>query len=327
MLTFMACRLLSGQPAVENVKASLAVHQLALFKWDIPGGVTYRQVPGANLGAVSFSGMGKKKTVFLCNSTSEIVILGNRKSNVIGRFSVSFAPRDFVLDKKRFYVLSEYKMDIYDERGKNTGTVNFSRVITGVERMVRYNDSSYLILPSGNSLLFEHGGRSIEPKEYEGWMTGSGIRVKTAMIGDNTFRITVLMKNGSIWEKSFTENKKIAGVYVAGASDNRIFIDLQTFLSENPVKVERKIISLKVKGKGIQGRRSEIEVPGMYYVLSNKDVHVTTEGKLFQMVSSPAGIFVFSLTESKHKKSRDENYPEYLQKTRYHFNDHLMNTD
>lgn len=327
LLMVMACRLLSGQGGTENVKATLSVYQLAFFKWDNPEGVTYRQVPGANLGAVSFTCMGKNKTAFLCNSTSEIVILGNRKGNSIARFPVTFAPRDFILDKNRFYVLSEFKMEIYDESGKNTGTVNFDRSITGVERMARYNDSSYLLLPSGNSLLFESGGRNIEPKEYEGWITGSGIRVKTAITGDNKFRITVFMKNGQRVEMSFSENKKIAGVYVAGASDRRIFIDLQTFLSENPVKVERKIISMKMNGKELQGGGAEIKVPDVYYVLSNKDVYATADGKLFQMISSPLGIFVFSLSETKHKKNRDYNYPLYLQRNSYHFNDHLMNAE
>ena len=85
----------------------------------------------------------------------------NADGKRIKNFPVAFAPRDFSYDKNKFYVLTEYKIDVYDESGKTINSFDFNRKYVGVERIARYNNSTYLILPSGNSLLVESNNQSV----------------------------------------------------------------------------------------------------------------------------------------------------------------------
>ncbi len=296
------------------------VKHVCALKWNSPQGISYKQVPGANLSATSFEILSNNRIAFLCNSSNEIVIVNAIDGRIIKRFPVSFTPRDFSYDKNMFYVLSEYKIVVYDENGMTINSFDFNRKFVGVERIARFNNSTYLILPSGNSLIVESNNRAVEPKEINGCITASRSQVATKLIGNNNYSVTMTSLSDSKFETMFQTDKKIAGVFVVGTTRNRIIIDVQTYITENPIRVERKIVSIEIDTFKIGKIIAEIKVPDVYYVLSNKDITLSSNGVLYEMITAPEGVFVYSISESK----AGNNYPNFLTNKTYHFNDHLL---
>jgi len=315
------------QEAVNPVKPTKAVpnfniSQLSASEWNTPLGLPYSQVPGANLGPTSFVIMDESRIAFLCNSTSEIIITNKSTGKSIEKFKVTFAPRDFVYDKGNFYVLYENKVIAYDEKGSEIAKYQIPGEYQGVEKLMRNHDATYLLLPSGNSLLIENSGTPVNPVEYNGVITGTGQFITTRITGNNTYAIKVLYSKNRTFEKTFTTDKKVAGIFVTGATDDRIILDVQTFISENPVSVKRAIASVEMNKNGLGSFVNSSEVPDCYYVISNRDFYVTDNGNIYNMMTTPEGVFVFSLTETKSDKT--PGYPSSIAETKYHSNDNLI---
>lgn len=304
---------------------SYSISQISFSKWNTPTGIPYNQVPGANLGATSFQILDKNRIVFLCNSTGEIIIINNLTGESIQKFQVSFAPRDFVYENGIFYVLSEYEVTLYDEIGNEVKKYPFPTIYNGIKRLIRYNGSTYLLLPSGNSLMIETLGDVIKPREYQGIITSTGQFARTQITGNYSYSIIISTSKNKTFENSFTTDKKVAGIFIVGSTKNRVVIDVQTFISENPITIERIITSINLNNNGLGAIISSIKVPDCYYVISNKDFYVSEKGEIYNMMTSPQGIFVFSLTETKTEKAK--GYPSSLVDSNFHTNDHLIKLD
>lgn len=315
------------QKEVNKPISKYNISQISMSKWNTPKGITYSQVPGANLGATSFQIIDKNHIAFLCNSTDEIVITDKSSGESTKRFQVSFAPRDFIYENGIFYVLSEYEVTEYDENGNVIKKCPFPNSYQGVERLMRNNDATYLLLPSGNSLMIENCGTPIEPVEYDGIITGIGQFIKTQITGNNSYSIKITFSKNQTFEKTFTTEKKVAGVFVVGAADNRIVLDVQTFISENPIAVERTITSIELNKNELGAIMTSTIVPDSYYVISNKDFYVSETGIIYNMMTSPQGVYVFLLSDSGSKSEKAKGYPSSLTDTQYHSNDHLIKID
>ncbi len=302
-----------------------SVEQVNFIKWDPDFGIPYNQVPGANLGSTSFAILDENRMAFLCNSTAEIVTTDKTNPNVITKFKVCVAPRDFIFDNDHFYVLSEDQVIVYDIHGNEGAHFSFPKNYIGVERLTRQNNNTYLLLSSGNSLKVESAGRSMIPEESKGGISKQGSYILARLNGNSSFQLTIKMKNGITYNKLLYADKKVAGVFVVGTTENRIVLDVQTFVSENPITVERHIVSVDYNESGINGIVKSIRIPDCYFVLSNKDFLLTENGTIFNMVTSPEGVYVFKLTEENAKKS--SGYPLSLLQNKYHFNDHLLKVD
>jgi hypothetical protein len=306
-------------------KVSLNVQQLSASKWNTPDGIPYRAVPGFNFGAISFEVLGGNQVAFLCNASNEVIITDEAKGTVLTRFPVPPAPRDFVYDNGFFYVLNAHLVSVYDAKGNLSRTISFPAAYTGVERLTRFDKGTYLLLPDGNCLKIESDGNSMEAKEYPGWITAAGFSVITKLSGSNSYSFAVITSDGKRFEKSVTTNGRTAGVYVVGATASRIYLDVQTFVSESPIRVQRNIVSLELRPAGIGEMLAGIQVPDCYYVLSNNDFHVASNGSILNMVTAPQGLYVYALTELQTKDAK--GYPDFLKTLNYHFNDHLMQVD
>ena len=137
--------------------------------------------------------------------------------------------------------------------------------------------------------------------------------------------IKVIQPNGKSFSKEFVAGKKVAGVFIIGITTNRVVLDVQTFISENPVSVDRYIVSVDLQKDDLGAIIGSIKVPDCYYVLSNKEFSVSPDGNILNMVTSPNGAYIFSLTETKSNLSL--GYPASLTTTKYHFNNHLIEMD
>ena len=299
-------------------------HNVSLIsrtEWNDNDGLSYKQVAGANLGATSFAPIDKNETAFLSDATNEIITINNINGKAFRKFKVLFAPRDFVYDPPYFYVLTEDRVAVYNQIGKEIRKYLLPGSLVGVERLSRYNKATYLLLPSGNSLEIERNGNLIEPKEHAGWITSCGMYIKTQLNGNNSYSVRIITPNGNL-EKNFTTEKKLAGVFVVGANLTRIVLDMQFYISENPISVERRIVSIKKNKNGFGDIIADTKVPDCYYVLSNKDFYLADDGRIYNMLTAPTGMFVFSLREASSTISK--GYPTALNTIQYHFNNHLL---
>ncbi len=311
----------SSSPATDMHKG-YSVKPVTLTKWEPQSGLVYKEVQGANLGTTSFEMMQNNKTAFLSDASNEIVIVDDWTGSVVNRFPVSFAPRDFVYYGGKFYVLNENTVTVYDATGTTVNTISFPSSYVGVMRLTRYNNATYLLLPSGNCVKVEANGASVDPVGYKGWITSVGDFVGTRLAGGNNYELKIVSANGSSYQKTFTADKKVGGVYIVGATADRIYLDVQTYISESPVKVERNIVAIELNKGGLGNVLADVKLPDCYYVLSDKDIEVVESGKLLNMVTTPQGVQVFSLTETEADKA--QNYPASLLAVKYHFNDHLV---
>ena len=321
---FSVCLSLNAQTQIAPI--SLSVKELSLTKWDPQEGIIYKQVPGANLGATSFEVMNSNQIAFLCNSTSEIVVIDKASGKAIKKFNVSFAPRDFSYSNGFFFVLTENQVIKYDIAGNEINRFPIPNGYDGVERLTRFNNATYLLLPSGNTLMIESDGHSIVSDEKEGWITGSGNFVTTRITGYNSYSIKVTTDDHKSYEKVFTTDVKVAGVFVIGSTNSRVVLDVQTFISENPISVERMIVDIDLNNYGLGSIVAQTKVPDCYYVLSNKDFSLMQDGTVYNMITSPQGVFIFSLTDARMllKTQNIQGYPSSIIDTKYHFNDNLM---
>lgn len=305
--------------------AALDVKQVTTSKWNTQDGVPYAQVPGVNLGAISFEVLSGTEVAYLSAASNEMLVADANSGSVMKKFPVLFAPRDFAYDNGNYYVLNADKVEVYDNNGAFVKSILFpNNKYTGVERIARYNNSTYLLLPDGNSLLIESNGMPAAFKEYEGWITSSGSFVATKITGNNTCSFTVITANGNRFVKNITTDKPAAGIYVTGATANRVYIDVQTYITGNPISVERKIVEYEITANGIGKEVSVTRVPDCYYVLSNNDFHLAANGTLLNMVTAPQGVYVFTLSENK---SATATYPDFITAQKYHFNDHMLKVD
>ncbi len=301
------------------------VTEIAFFKWNGQEGIPYIQVPGANLGTTSFEIIDEVSTAFLCDATSEIIIQSN-KGIPQYRFPVLFSPKDFLYENDMFFVLGEKEVDVYSSKGLERNKILFPMEFFGrANRIVRFNNSTYLLLASGNSLKIEEGGKAINSQEFEGWITNDGTIIITKVMGDNSYSVKVIKSNGVFLNKVFFTDKKTAGVFVIGSNENRIYLDVQKFLSESPITIGRDIVSIGYNENKFDTIPCTIRMPDMYYVLSNKEIILNKYGNILNMITAPDGVHVFSLIETKSKTV--DNYPEALITQKYHFNNHLLHVE
>ena len=314
----------AGTLNAQNRTYGWNVQQVSTTAWNSQDGIPYVEVPGANLGATSFQLLDGSKIAFLSNATNEIIITDKTSGKVINKFPVLFAPRDFVFDKGFFHVLNESYVFVYNENGAEVNNFQIPASCLGVERLAHFNGATYLLLPSGNSFKIESGGNAVA-EETQGWITSSGNFISTKLNGRNSYSATIITSGGMKFEKTFSTNKNTAGVYVVGSTATRIYLDVQEFISESPISVERKLISVELNANGLGNIISSVKMPDCYYVLSNKELYAAADGAVFNMVTSPQGIFIFSLAETKSDKAKE--YPASVTSVKYHFNDHLVQVD
>lgn len=314
-----------NKEVVRKSSLEFNISQLSLSEWNTQTGIPYSQVPGANLGATSFQIIDQNRIAFLCNSTSEVIITNKSTGKSIKKFKVSMAPRDFVYESDKFYVLSEYEVTVYDETGNELIKYPFPMAYQGVERLIRFNDATYILLPEGISLMVENCGTPIEPTKYKGIITGNGSFITSQITGNNSYLIKVSFSDKISQEKTYTTDKKIAGVFVIGTTENRVILDVQTFITENPIAVERTITSIELNKNELEAIVTTTIIPDSYYVISNKDFYVSETGIIYNMMTSPQGVYVFSLSEIKSEKA--QGYPSSLTDNQYHSNDNLIKID
>ncbi len=310
------------QSSLSSLKKGYTVKELCSTPWDNANGFRYKKVAGANLGVTSFELMDNNRIAFLSDASDEIIITEKSNGKALGRFSVGNIPRDFVYDKGNFYVLFENTVIVYDETGKTLRKIAYPNSLKGVERITRYNNYTYLLLPSGNSVQIEPASGESAIEAYKGWITSSGIFISGMLNGANSYKVQVVTADGKHHEKIFATTLKTAGVYVVGATPNKVILDIQTYINESPIQVERHLVSIELGSEGLGNIISDIKVPDCYYVLSNKDVTLSSDGAIFNMVTTPQGVCLFSLTETEMQKA--QNYPPSLLAAKYHFNDHLL---
>lgn len=315
---------LYGFNNAQNQQKSLAkkgfdVNKVFQKQWNTSQGLTYLKVQGANLGVTSFEEMDNNKVAFLSDASNEVIVTEKASGKTVSKFSLPGVPKDFAYDNGSFYVLFDNSIAVYNESGKTVSTLPVSNGFENAAKITRYNNATYLLLASGNSVKV--GGKSAQT-EVTGWITSGGSYVYSEITGDNSYKIQVTNSKGRTFEKNFTTPLTTAGVFVVGATKNRVVLDVQTYISQDPIIVERHLITVELTAKGLGSIISDVKVPDCYYVLSNNDFDVAADGSVLNMVTAPEGLHLFSIKETEVKDTK--NYPASIANKKYHFNDNLV---
>jgi hypothetical protein len=295
------------------------ISKISVVKWSDSLGIPYTKGPGIALGATSFAPLDSVRTAYLCNSSDEIIITNRASGKIITRFNVTSSPRDFVFENSLFYVLSENSINVYSETGVLISKESIPSSIKGVTKLARFNSTNYLLYPSGNSIIIDSNLISQEL----GWATESGKNILTEIIGDNSFKVAVLAENKIVKQRIYSSIQNVAGIFVIGATKNKIVLELQKYISESPVSIERSI--LEIENSQLMPILYQTIIPKVYYTQANKDFILSTNGEVVQMISAPNGLYIFSL---RGKLTKEKNtYPTSIFSSNYHFNDHLIKVD
>jgi len=306
--------------------SGFSVMQIAFLPWDETAGLPWRQVPGANLGVTSFEIIDSETLAFLADATHEIIVYNLVKQNITGRIPVESAPRDFVYNSEMFYVLFDGKIISYGLDGKETLIERLPPELQGIMRIYYRDGETMLLHPSGNSLKFSKPSKSRVIEEIEGWPVNNHLSVKAGITRSKSFKLTWVSEGDKSVGTIIHTPEKPAGVFVIGKTGNDLALDVQSWISENPVSVKRELVFIKMNQDHLGEVRHRIRVPDQYYVLTNKDFTIDSEGHLYHMIASPEGVFVFKITDAEPGSVPDD-YPGFLKRKKYHFNDHLMKVD
>ena len=324
-LPLLALSLLFAVSGFCQQKVNWDVKQITAKTWTSPDGLPYTRGPGVNLGVTSFQIIDDARIALLNNAASEITLVSSKDNSIIDRLPVAFSPRDFVYDNGLFYVLYSREIVAYTIAGSEKARYPFDGRYMGTERLTRYNNATYLLLPSGNCCMVQSDNESLKTtREYEGWITPTGNFIATKISGA-TYSVKVITPQGKTFTRTFVTNNKAAGAFVVGCTANRVTLDIQTFLSEAPVSVERLIVSIELTDNGIGDIVNSKQALNCYYVLSNMDWIVKPDNTVYNMVTAPDGLHIFSLKENTSATVND--YPPALLKMRYHFNNNLVKVD
>ena len=317
---FLLLGLLHTTTAQRN---TFSVEEVTHLNWgNNPQKVHYAQLPGFNFGVTSFEVIDNNRIAFLSNSSHEIIIADAQKNEISYRFTVKPFSRDFIYENGLFYVLKNYNVTIYNTQGETINSIDYSRDILGVVKITRFNNETYLILPSGKSVKIESNGNEVTSEETKGVITEKGNLVSSYISGTNTYTILFSNSEKRTIENTFTTNEKVAGIFFVGQTENTLIFDLQTYLSESPISVKRELIEISI-GDGLQGLNT-IDIPTMYFVSTKKDFEVTSQGNIYHMITAPKGVYVFKLNSSPNIQI---GYPEYITSKEYHYNNHLIHVD
>ena len=309
----------------DSTMHQLNVTEVCKSPWNTPTGIPYAQGPGYNQGITSFAPLEDNKVAYLSGATSEILIVNCNTGQINSRFAVPFAPRDFVYDNGTFYVLSEYLLSMFTVTGLKISDIKYSTEFVGVERIERANNETYLQLPDGSSIAIESDGKPIQRNKKFGWVSRDGSRSYLSLVtGTNSYSVEYDRTDGTSAIQKFTSDKKVAGLYFLGTSNGEVWIDLQTYIAEVPIRIERTLIGIDFSGT--PKIVSSIALPNIYYVFTNRDIIANPKG-VFDLVTAEDGVHLFLLNHVTNAKSHINGYPKSLLDHSYHYNDHLMQVD
>jgi len=302
-------------------KSNINVIPVCSTSWNTPVGLDYITGVGLNHGATAVQPVDETTIAYLCDGSSKIYLVNTLNGQTITSFDVAQSPTDFVYEDSTFYVLQDFNIIIYNSIGEELSIVSFPSKYSGVMRITRYSGITYLLLPNGNSIGVERNGLPFETKEITGWICSDNKVVNAFISGDNSYEVNLNLGSKQIYKNKFNTEAPIAGVYVIGTHENYIYLDIQTWISYDPINVKRFIVCIDIKNphKNI----SEILVPDMYYVFVNHDIYLSN-GKLFQLITTPKAAHLFNIN---FKDSLNNGYPVEISSEKYHFNDHIESSN
>jgi len=317
----LGCLLLS-QTLAGQVTDRWNVESVLTIAWDDSTGIPYTKVPGANLGVVAFAMVHEDQVAMLCNGIGEIRVFSTIDNSLMYKFPVEPAPRDLAFNGTKYFILFDRHVAIHSEDGQYESSFSIPHDALGVTRLAVLHDAVYLWLPAGNSMMVFKGDNVIR-EEYGGWACPNGDFIYTAIV-DGKAEAT-WYSGGVRSVRSFAMDRKVAGVSPVGVMGSKVILDVQTFISENPVAVQRHFVAIDIEPGVDDSSLSMLKAPDTYFVYADRDIYQQSDGNIYNMVTSPNGVHLFRIAECNEGPCM--NYPAELRSLNYHFNYHLIKID
>lgn len=288
--------------------------------WNTVGGIPYSEVPGANLGAVSFAVLDSDRVAFLCNGVSQIRVFSVATGEMLQALPVAPAPRDLVFSDDQYYVLYAHHVTVYSSAGEETRKLAIPEGVNDAWRIAATGAAVQLWRANGSELTFTPNGTATETSS-QAWTMPDGSQVYSAIVEGQAD--VVLFREGMEARRRFSMANKVAGVFPIGTIDDKVILDVQTYVSENPVAVERFFMAIEIDVPG--STCTLLRAPDSYFAYTDRDIYQNQDGELFHIISTPRGVHVYQLTLSESGALQD--YPMEIRTLHYHYNDHLIKVD
>ncbi|MBU0766054.1 MAG: T9SS type A sorting domain-containing protein [Bacteroidetes bacterium] len=306
----------NGQNTFERKTAATLFESL----WNGKSGLSLKQGYDMNTGVLTFEMIDEDRIAFLDNATNRIRIFSVNRGKEVAAIKPDLLPVDFAYSDGLYYVLNSQSVEIFTESGKLTEVRKVPGSLLSVCGLKVINGSLYLLANDGNSVSLSGEQQS----SFRGWIMEEDRFVKTEKRNRKQFTVRVFDRNGLLAYNTFDAGDGLATVRPVGISDDYIFLDAEYILSDIPLKVERKIFTVRLKSDELNDLSELCTLPDIYSIYLKHDLCVKN-GELYYLLALPEGIRVYRLTETDGlSDKRVLPLPDDLYGWSYHFNEHLL---
>ncbi|MBL7086800.1 MAG: VWA domain-containing protein [Candidatus Cloacimonetes bacterium] len=303
-----------------NVFAKYKYEKLADFEWNNKSGFETKLTHSGNYAILSFEILDNNRVAFLSNVEKDIKIY-SKDGKFINAFDLDFIPEDFVYNNNKFYVLSNYLIYEFNDSGALLKKYSVNKEFKFINRLSAFKNDLYVLTSDEKSYPVIKNSFYLDTisqinNEINGWLLEENFKCKTIKLSNNTFSLQISNQKNLNLEKIYDLDKKLATVTILGKYKSKLFLNIEYFKNEVPIKIEREILVYSLTEKEIVNK---MKLPNMHFIYMKHDIKINDNGAFYFITTPKKGILYQLIYDEKLNKNIVPNFKE-----EYHYNEHLL---
>ena len=303
-----------------NVFAKYKYEKLADFEWNNKSGFETKLTHSGNYAILSFEILDNKRVAFLSNVEKNIKIY-SKDGKFLNAFDLDFIPEDFVYNNNKFYVLSNYSIYEFNDSGALIKKYSVNKEFKFINRLSAFKNDLYVLTSDEKSYPVIKNSFYLDTisqinNEINGWLLEENFKCKTIKLSNNTFSLQISNQKNLNLEKIYDLDKKLATVTILGKYKSKLFLNIEYFKNEVPIKIEREILVYSLTEKEIVNK---MKLPNMHFIYMKHDIKINDNGVFYFIATPKKGILYQLIYDEKLNKDIVPNFKE-----EYHYNEHLL---
>ena len=300
--------------------AGFRYEEISNFQWDEQLGLKTKLHHSGNYAILSFEILDNDRVAFLSNVEKNIKIY-SKDGQFLNAFDLDFIPEDFVYNNNKFYVLSNYLIYEYNDSGALIKKYSINKEFKFINRLSAFKNDLYVLTSDEKSYPVIKNSLYLDTisqinNEINGWLLGENFKCKTIKLSNNTFSLQISNQKNLNFEKTYDLDKKLATVTILGKYKSKLFLNIEYFKNEVPIKIEREILVYSLTEKEIVNK---MKLPNMYFIYMKHDIKINDNGVFYFIATPKKGILYQLIYDEKLNK---DIVPDF--KEEYHYNEHLL---
>jgi len=303
-----------------NVFAKYKYEKLADFEWNNKSGFETKLTHSGNYAILSFEILDNNRVAFLSNVEKNIKIY-SKDGKFLNAFDLDFIPEDFVYNNNKFYVLSNYSIYEFNDSGALIKKYSVNKEFKFINRLSAFKNDLYVLTSDEKSYPVIKNSLYLDTisqinNETNGWLLSENFKCKTIKLSNNTFSLQISNQKNLNLEKIYDLDKKLATATILGKYKSKLFLNIEYFKNEAPIKIEREILVYSLTEKEIVNK---IKLPNMNFIYMKHDIKINDNGIFYFIATPKKGILYQLFYDEKLNKDIVPNFKE-----EYHYNEHLL---